>query len=83
MGGGWGRSWTGSTRQKFSHIRDIQSEGDLHPFAFVAGVPSINLRFVKEQTNPIKVNLPLSHTQYDDMDHYWRIDPSENSLLAQ
>ena len=81
MGGGWGQSWSGSTRQKFSHISDIQSEGDLHPFAFVAGVPSINLRFVKEQNNPTKVNLPLSNTQYDDMDHYWRIDPSATLLL--
>ena len=82
MGGGWEQSWSGSTRQKFSHISDIQSEGDLHPFAFVAGVPSINLRFVKEQNNPTKVNLPLSNTQYDDMDQYWRIDPSA-TLLAQ
>ena len=81
MGGGWEQSWSGSTRQKFSHISDIQSEGDLHPFAFVAGVPSINLRFVKEQNNPTKVNLPLSNTQYDDMDQYWRIDPSETLLL--
>ena len=46
-------------------VRDISSEGDLHPFAFVAGIPSINLRFVNGKYNRTAGYFPTQHSQFD------------------
>ena len=64
------------------HVRDIFSEGDHHPFAFVAGVPSINLRFVNGQQNRTVGNFPTKHSQFDTYTLARMLDPGKEKDTA-
>ena len=62
-------------------VRDISSEGDLHPFAFVAGIPSINLRFVNGKYNRTAGYFPKQHSQFDTFGLVKSLDKGNSNTL--
>ena len=62
-------------------VRDISSEGDLHPFAFVAGIPSFNLRFVNGKYNRTAgYYFPKQHSQFDNFRLAKSLDKGKSKL---
>ena len=46
-------------QKRYPYIRDLTTESDHGPFAFAAGIPSLNLRFINKDYNLSHSPTPL------------------------